>query len=149
MDYIGCLGSNGQHSQIIPFRVKFIVVTRYILLHTFTAFQTTFSLCTFFSSHLANNNHGSLSLKPFQFQTVRLRPGAVGASVSTADGPDQEKYPSLQRTADPRAMGRNWKMNTVVKYSQYADKNANKYATENIALAFITLVFSYHYFNMS
>ena len=40
-------------------------------------------------------------------------------------------------------------MNTVVKYSQYADKNANKYATENLALAFFTLVFSYHYFNMS
>ena len=31
MDYIGCLGSNGQHSQILPFRVTFIVVTRYIL----------------------------------------------------------------------------------------------------------------------
>ena len=30
MDYIGCLGSNGQHSQILPFRVTFIVVTRYI-----------------------------------------------------------------------------------------------------------------------
>ena len=29
MDYIGCLGSNGQHSQILPFRVTFIVVTRY------------------------------------------------------------------------------------------------------------------------
>ena len=28
MDYIGCLGSNGQHSQILPFRVTFIVVTR-------------------------------------------------------------------------------------------------------------------------
>ena len=30
MDYIGCLGSNGQHSQILPFRVTFIVVTRYM-----------------------------------------------------------------------------------------------------------------------
>ena len=29
MDYIGCLGSNGQHSQILPFRVTFIVVTLY------------------------------------------------------------------------------------------------------------------------
>ena len=28
MDYIGCFGSNGQHSQILPFRATFIVVTR-------------------------------------------------------------------------------------------------------------------------
>ena len=30
MDWIGCLGSNGQHSTILPFRVTFIVVTRYM-----------------------------------------------------------------------------------------------------------------------
>ena len=30
MDYIGCLGSNGQHSLILPFRVTFIAVTRYM-----------------------------------------------------------------------------------------------------------------------
>ena len=29
MDNIGCLGSNGQHSQILPFRVTFNAVTRY------------------------------------------------------------------------------------------------------------------------
>ena len=34
MDYIGYLGSNGQHSQILPFRVTFIVVTRYKSLKT-------------------------------------------------------------------------------------------------------------------
>ena len=28
MDYIGCLGSNGQHGTILPFPVTFIVVTR-------------------------------------------------------------------------------------------------------------------------
>ena len=34
MDYIGCLGSNGQHSQILPFLVTFIVVTRYSPIRT-------------------------------------------------------------------------------------------------------------------